>query len=424
MHKTQETMENKPRTNTIDSLAPSLQEAITSLDPLVQPIDNEDDTPVYTHRRSSIFYLPAASTIDQPEKENDEKQSNRIRKCFDYMRRFSGILYSLIASILFTFSNFVLKQLDVIILDVLLIRFFVQVLISFGFIIYKGYRPLPACNGLLVFIRSIFAAAGSILFYYCLTILPLPDLTTIRYTQVVWTAVIASIVFRERISIPTIVACILTMGGVACVAQPTFLLSRSKTKNESSQEILSIHVNNNKHLYGMSLALLCAFLLSMSIILNKKLFQNHVRQSIIMLYFFLTTFIMIIIVRIQYMVFFKSKDENFNFLKAWFKKDFLLASFLSISQLVPMIFSQKSIKREHPSVVIVVQSSDIVFALILQNIFSLIKTNLLGLIGSILVLFSIFIVGGHKLWLDRKNGNYMPASIQDSVLKVDNKNSI
>ena len=123
------------------------------------------------------------------------------------------------------------------------------------------------------------------------------------------------------------------------------------------------------------------------------------------------------------MIFFKSKDENFKLLKIWLKKDFLLASFVSISQLIPMIFSQKAIKREHPSVVIVVQSSDIVFALILQNTLSSIKTNLLGLIGSMLVLISIFIVGGHKLWLSRKNGTYMLASIQDSVLKVNYKNS-
>ena len=285
MHKAQQAMENKSHTNTIGSLAPSPQEAVTSLDPLVQPIDNEDDTPVYTRRRSSIFYLPV-STIEQSEEENiDKKQSNRIRKCFDYMRRFSGILYSLIASILATFSNFALKQFDVVILDVLVIRFFVQTLISIGFIIYKGYHPLPTCNGLLVFIRSIFAGGGSIIFYYCLSILPLSDLTTIRYTQVVWTAVLALIIFRERIAIPTIAACILTLSGVICVAQPTFLFSRSKIKNESSQEILTIH-DNNKYSYGMLLAVSCAFFLSISIILNKKLFQNHVRQSIIMFYFF------------------------------------------------------------------------------------------------------------------------------------------
>ncbi|CAF4580639.1 unnamed protein product, partial [Rotaria magnacalcarata] len=36
--------------------------------------------------------------------------------------------------------------------------------------------------------------------------LPLPDLTTIRYTQVVWTALLALIIFRDRITLPTIIA--------------------------------------------------------------------------------------------------------------------------------------------------------------------------------------------------------------------------
>jgi drug/metabolite transporter (DMT)-like permease len=88
-----------------------------------------------------------------------------------------------------------------------------------------------------------------------------------------------------------------------------------------------------------------------------------------------------------------------------------------------MIFVQKAIKREHPSIVSIVQSSDILFALILQNVFSSSKSNLLAIIGSILVLTSIFIVGGQKLWLDRKNRTCIPTSIQENELKVEIKNN-
>jgi drug/metabolite transporter (DMT)-like permease len=86
-----------------------------------------------------------------------------------------------------------------------------------------------------------------------------------------------------------------------------------------------------------------------------------------------------------------------------------------------MILSQKAIKREHPSIITVVQSSDILFALILENIFSSIRTNLLALMGSTLVLTSIFIVGGHKLWLDRENRTFIPIEIQENLLKMEIK---
>jgi drug/metabolite transporter (DMT)-like permease len=79
-----------------------------------------------------------------------------------------------------------------------------------------------------------------------------------------------------------------------------------------------------------------------------------------------------------------------------------------------MVLSQKSIKREHPSIVTVVQASDILFAIILQNLFSINKSNGLALIGSTLVLASIIIVGVHKLWQDRQNRTCIPTSIQEN----------
>ncbi|CAF4315602.1 unnamed protein product, partial [Rotaria magnacalcarata] len=83
-------MDKKQRTYTNVSISTSPQEAAAGLDPLVQPINDQDDEPVYIHRRSSVFFVPT-STINPNEEENkDENQSNLVRKCFLYMERFSG----------------------------------------------------------------------------------------------------------------------------------------------------------------------------------------------------------------------------------------------------------------------------------------------------------------------------------------------
>lgn len=413
-------MERKQRTYTIDSIPPTPQEAAASLDPLVQPINDQNSTPVYIRRQSSVFFV-AASTINENNKEDaDETNTSIIRKCFACVERFSGIFYSLFASLLFTCSNFTIKQLNINILDFLVIRVLAQALISFGFIMYKGYRPFPDSHVLLVFTRSIFAAGGSISFYIGLSILPLPDLTTIRYTQVVWTALLALVIFRERITYSTIIASILTLIGVVCVAQPTFLFSRSKAFNETVSEILT--QNEHNRVFGMFVAVGCALSISISIVLNKKLIQKNVRQSIIMLYFLLISLIGSIIIQIYSWQFSKSNTRKFNFKTIVLTKDFMLASIIATLQLFPMVLAQKSIKREHPSIVTVVQSSDILFAIILQNVFSSIKTDLLGLIGSVLVLTSIFIVGGHKLWVDRQSRTCMPKSPEETALKVESKN--
>jgi len=404
-------MEKRKRTNTIDSTP---QEAVAFLDPLLQPFDDQNENPVYYSHRSSIFYSPATVIDENHEENNDpDKKSNYFTKIFSYIERFSGIIYSLIASLLFTSSNFLIKQLDVVLLDVFLIRFVIQGLISLGFIIYKGYHPFSSnFNGLLIFIQSLIAATSSVCFYIGLLLLPLPDLITIRFTQVVWTALLALIIFRERITLPTILASLLTLIGVIFIAQPSFIFTKSKIFNETLQNSLS--KNNEQRLLGMSIALLCAFSISMSIVLNKKLLEKKVRQSIIMFHFILTTFTILLIIQIHYWVFSKTNQQKFNIKKIYLTKNFIYATILATLQLIPMVLSQKSIKREHPSIVTVVQAADILFAIILQNIFSTNKSNGLALIGSTLVLTSIVIVGVHKLRQDRRNRICLPTLIQEN----------
>ena len=374
----------------------SLQnEAIAVLDPLLQPFEDLHNNPKYFERRSSIFYHPTSITDDTAQ------QATLLAKSLSYFERFSGILYSLLASLLFTCSNFIIQQLDVVLLDVFLIRFFIQGLISFGYILYKGYHPFSSnYHSFLILIRSIIAATGSICFYLGLHLLPLPDLITIRYTQVVWTAILSLIIFRERVTLPTIVASISTLAGVVCVAQPSFLFLKSNVTNET---LLTMTQENTKSRFtGMFVALLCAISISLGIILAKKLFEFKIRQSLIMFHFILTTFFLLLFIQTYYWTLSKTNQRKFHIRTNYLTKDFLIATFLATLQLIPMVFTQKAIKREHPSIVTVIQASDILFALILTNVFSRNKSNGLALIGSTLVFLSIFIIGGHKFWLDRQ----------------------
>ncbi|CAF3660617.1 unnamed protein product [Rotaria sordida] len=406
-------MEQRRRTNTEDSPSQSPQEAITILDPLLQTFNNQyDDTLEYHNRRSSVFYIPTpiVSECDN-ENINLNKTIHLFRKCFRSMERFSGILYALLASLLFTCVNFIIQQLNVILLDAFLIRCFLQGIISYGFIIYKGYHPFSCSNSLLVFIRSLIAATGSVCFYFGLIFLPLPDLITLRYTQIIWTALLVLIIFRERITIPIIIASILTLIGVISVAQPSFLFTKSNTFNETLQ--ISLIKNNEKRFLGIILALLCAFSISMTIVLTKKLFEKKVRQSIILFHFILITFIFLLICQIYYWTYSKTNHQKFNIKKNYLTKNFFCATILATLQIIPMILLQKSIKREHPSIVTIVQASEILISIILQNVFSSIKSNTYTLIGSTLVLTSIIIVGGHKLWQDRKYRICLSTAIED-----------
>ena len=396
-------MERRKRTNTNES---SSQEAVAVLDPLIQPFDDQTSNPIYFKHPSSVFFIPATQIDENP-------RSSCSRKCFSFFERFSGIFYSLIASLLFTCSNFIIKKLNVVVLDVFLVRFVIQGIISLIFIIYKGYHLFSFnSNGLLVFIRSIISATGSVCFYIALALLPLPDVTTLRYTQVVWTALLVLVIFRERINLPIILASILTLTGVVCVAQPSFIF----TKVESFNATISTSTASPDpyRLLGMSIALLSAFSISMGFVLTKKLLEKNVLQSILMFYFILSALIMLIIVQIYYWKYSPTNERKFNIKEIYLTKKFFYATLLATLQLIPMILSQKSIKREHPSIVTVVQASDILFAIIFQTLFSNEESNTLALIGSLLVITSIVIVGAHKLWLDRRNRICDPGSTEEN----------
>jgi drug/metabolite transporter (DMT)-like permease len=66
------------------------------------------------------------------------------------------------------------------------------------------------------------------------------------------------------------------------------------------------------------------------------------------------------------------------------------------------ILIQKAIKREHPAIVTLLGSADIIFALILQNVFTTKRSNMFALMGSILVIFSVLILGLAKFINDRE----------------------
>ncbi|CAF3470012.1 unnamed protein product [Rotaria socialis] len=378
------------------------ENAIQSIDPLIQPLidadeleggENIDETLHKLERRFSSIL------IVHPNRPN-EKQS-----CSQTVRRCTGLFYALLGSFLFTSSGFIIKQLRVDFFDALLCRFIVQTSILTLFIIYKRYKIMYGSPSLIILqiIRTLLASSGLILFYSSYRFIPLPDLTTFRYTQVIWTTILAMIILHECISISTVLAIILTLTGVVCVAQPTFLFGYS-------QQLPNINVTINKHMndidlesnrsyrfQGLCLALACALAISGSIVLNKKLLVLKVPQSILMFQFSFLNLSILTMNQIRNRFILRMYSEQ-----SMFTWQFFLAAFVSLIQLFSSTLTQKAIKLEHPSIVSIVQSSDILFAIILQNLFAYQKSNWLVILGSLLVTTSIFLVGIPKFWNDRK----------------------
>jgi len=316
-------------------------------------------------------------------------------------QRFSGILYTILSSFLFTISVFVAKQLKVELLNALIPRFFLHtvILIIYTKLIkhYSLYKKSEKQEMLILFINLFFGTTGFFSFFHAYRYLPLPDLTTIRYTQVIWTTIITAILYREKPTIPIIVAVLLTTIGVTFVAQPQFLFEKTSniTKN-------NIPTDYRQHLIGLSIALYCAIALSIMVVSTKSLLSKYkTKPSSLMLQFTFVS-LCVIIIHLFYKYYFIN-DKIQSLKKDFLNWKYLCAGSICLLQIVSSMLSQKAVKREHPSIFTICRSSDILFAILLQNIFSSEKSNFLSLFGSILVLTSILLISGFKLINEKKS---------------------
>ncbi|CAF2917584.1 unnamed protein product [Rotaria sp. Silwood2] len=291
------------------------------------------------------------------------------------VQRFEGILYALLAAFLFTSSVFITNQLK-----------------HYSLFIQSTRRE--TC---FLLISTIFSTTGYFAFFLGSRYLSLPDLTTIRYTQIIWTTIIAAIIYCEKPTIPIILAVLLTTVGVAFVAQPKFLFE--KTSNITKNKIENYH---HQHLVGLFIALYSSIALAITLISNKYLLSKYkTKHSIIMCQF---TFLSLCIVVIYLFYKYYFLIDKIQSLKQDFLNwKYLCASLVCLLQIISSILIQKAVKREHPSIFTIVQSSDILFSILLQNIFSSIKSNFLSIIGSILVITSILIISGYKLITEVKD---------------------
>ena len=379
------------------------ESSIVNIDPLIQPLidTNELEINENNDERLNKFEQKFASilTLHSHRQIETSTFSKRSHRC-------EGIFYALLGAALFTCSCFTIKQLRVDFFDVLLCRFILQTFILIIFVHYKHYKILNGTSNLILLqiIRTMLASSGLLFFFTSYRYIPLPDLTTFRYTQVIWTAILAMIIFREYISIPTVLAIVLTLVGVICVAQPTFLFINYQALSNINETTITKNLNDidlesNKsyRFLGLCLAFVCALTISGSIVLNKKLLALKIPQSILMLQFSCLNLCLLVVNQIHNRF---VLDKYLN--QTMFTWQFFVAICISFSQLFSSAVTQKAIKLEHPSIISVVQSSDILFAIILQNLFANVKSNWVVLIGSTLVTTSICIVGIDKLWNDRK----------------------
>ncbi|CAF3274555.1 unnamed protein product [Rotaria socialis] len=345
-----------------------------------------DDAPI----EPSVLIPPAVSTLSI----NRSDIENGLLKKFSWATRFSGIMYALVASFVFTCTTFIIKQLGIDLLDAFFIRFIVQITSNILYAHKKNYQLLPGA-GIQIFSQFLCCGTGAgsfFLYFFAIRYIELPDVTTLAYTRVVWTSVLSIILYRERPSKVSLISIPLTLLGVILVAQPSFIFS-SKVSS-------AVLISSKLRALGLSLSISSAIASAVNVLAFKQLISTSktIKPSVITLHYCLAVFSFLLAYQLHKQFFLQNRF-TFDYVVSW---RFLLASTLGTIVIIPNILSQKAIKREHPAVYTLLGSADIIFALILQNIFTTKRSNLFALIGSALVIVSVVILGVSKIIVERR----------------------
>jgi drug/metabolite transporter (DMT)-like permease len=302
--------------------------------------------------------------------------------------RLSGLFWAFLAAYAFSVILFLTKLFAIDYIFGFFLQMVVQT-IAFGiYAFYKGYNLLgPSEDRKAMISRGILIGIGmltSFLAYYYIT---LPDLSAIRQTQVILTIILSIFFLHERVTASRIIACILTLIAIVVLIRPTTvgrLLPWNSLNSTDDKNIWVPYSSSWNSLIGIGLALCTAITYSMASVMS-KIYSTAQYLHNTVLCFWSALSALIISIILVYITHFYIKDAR-SFPHDW---RLFVGIGLGLASIFVFIANQKAIKRERSSIVTLIYATDIILALILQNIFTNIKSDIVVIIGRISFLFMI-----------------------------------
>jgi len=322
----------------------------------------------------------------------------------------SGILYGLLGCALFVTATFIIKELQIDLLDALIIRFIIQIILFAVFIIYHHY-PVWIGSSKEKWLQFVLCILNGFIFlgyFLSFRYLPLPDLTALNFTRLLWTVAFGILIYKEKATLMIFLAVCLTLIGVVFVAQPTFLFKQKNIAETTLNMTPPITLNGtdianmysfNSRMIGISLSLATGLLSAFNLLIFKQLITLKLKTSVLILQHSFV-FLLCLILNQFYKYFLLNDLTLFTF--TIFQWKYWLATLISLLQTLGVICGNRAVKREPSSIVTIVSASDIIYAILLQNLFTKDKSNLWVLLGSTLVISSVLLIGVHKFMQERK----------------------
>ena len=302
----------------------------------------------------------------------------------------SGLFWAFVAAYAFSTILFLTKLFGVDLLFGFFIQMVVQTVAFAVYVFYKSYPLLgPSERRGLMIARALFMSIGTLTSFLAYYYISLADLSAVRQSQVILTVVLSIFFLRERVTILRVLGLVLTLIGLVVLFRPIhFGAAASASVNLTAQSPAWIpHLSSWNHLLGMTLALCTALMFSIaSIIARMSTTIERLPNSV--LCFWTSCFGLILSLLLMSLSFYFVRDTRL-VPRDW---RLLVSVGLALASIFVFIANQKAIKRVQPSIVTLIYASDIIFALILQTLLTQIRSDLVLLLGCLLILASIVII--------------------------------
>ena len=301
---------------------------------------------------------------------------------------------------------FSLKLIPTDAFDIMIARFAVQATafrIFAGF--YKRYEILTT-NGqpIACALNILMSSSTNLTYVAALYYLPLSDLNTIKYTYIVWAAILSVIFLKDRFKIVNGISLVLTCAGLILATKPHFFIktlnhifhsSPVTISNITTTTTLITPTTTSSYYYlGIGLASVSALTRALKIIARKQLVQTKQPHSVMNFHFTISA----LIVSITYSIIRRHRQPG-PYPWKWMGTGGIA---MGCCQLLTNILATKGLKRENVQLVSILGSLDIVYAVILQYIFFRQTKSWMFYIGASLVVSSAIVLSVDRYRSNRR----------------------
>jgi drug/metabolite transporter (DMT)-like permease len=280
--------------------------------------------------------------------------------------------------------------------DIMIVRFLIQSVVFGSYAaFYKHYNVFDSYGQPIACSLNILMSSGTNLtFLAAFYFLPLSDLNTIKYTYIVWAAILSVIFLKDRFKVVNSIALTLTVVGLILATKPQFFTrTLSQIFDQSivnattiaTTTIISSAAKMSSYYYiGIILAFISSLTKAIQMIARKQLIKKKQPHSVLNFQFTAFALIMSIIYSIIRRVW-----QPGPYPWKWMGTAGVV---IGCIQLVTNTFYAKALKRENVQLVSILGTLDILYACLLQYIFLRLTKSWMFYIGASLIVISAIIL--------------------------------